>query len=367
MSANASVEKILEVTPHPNADRLDLAKILGYQCVTQKGLYEAGQIVIYIRPDSLLPEEPWTVEYRKYSPSRIKAVKLRGEWSEGIIVMLHQLKDALPPEVYENHKMNLEGADVSEELKVTHWEPPLPQDQSAKGLLPLGIPKTDEERWENMVARLPLGDVVDVTQKIDGQSWSAYYDIDTKVFGICGRSLEYKLIEGFTNNYTAQIERYDIKNKLIAYCEKYQVSLCIRGESYGGNIQSFAHNPHAGSVPHSLAIFGVWLINERRRAGRGDQHYFIPACDEMDLPIVPVLEGGVILTMELIEKYSTGITKLNGKPFEGVVINHGAYERYQGPRSYVNAAGEEVPVEGYTKKFMAGSFKVINKDYDSKK
>jgi RNA ligase (TIGR02306 family) len=358
----ASIEKILAVVPHPNADRLDLVTILGFQCVTQRGLYQPGELVIYIQPDSILPELPWTVEYRKYSPSRIKAVKLRGEWSEGIIVSFGILpEDTMGKILFEG-----EGFDVAEILGVTHWEPPLPNDTSAKGLLPLGIPKTDEERWENMIPRLPIGHLVDVTLKVDGQSWSAYYDVKTKTFGVLGRTMEYKLMEGFTNPYIDQIARYDIQRKLTEYCELHQVSLCIRGESYGNGIQSFGHNPHA-QMKKGLALFGVWLIDERRRAGKQDTFYFLNVAKDLDLPTIDVIESNVPLTMELIQKYSTGITTLNGKPFEGVVINHGVYDLAQGARSYTNAAGEEIQVEPFVKTFMAGSFKVINKNYDSKK
>jgi len=58
----------------------------------------------------------------------------------------------------------------------------------------------------------------------------------------------------------------------------------------------------------------------------------------MELPTVPVLEKDVILTRELIAKYDEGIETIDGQPFEGVVIN-----------------------------WRGGSFKVINKHYDSKK
>jgi hypothetical protein len=109
------------------------------------------------------------------------------------------------------------------------------------------------------------------------------------------------------------------------------------------------------------------LIDERRRAGKQDTFYFLNVAKDLDLPTVDVIESNVPLTMELIQKYSTGITTLNGKPFEGVVINHGVYDLAQGARSYTNAAGEEIQVEPFVKTFMAGSFKVINKNYDSKK
>lgn len=328
MSKDATVEIISEVKAHPNADRLDLVTILGFQCVTQKGLYTTGTKVVYVRPDAVLPIEPWAEEYRKYSPKRIKAVKLRNEWSEGIIVPIDLIKDKLPD--------NLEiGQDVAEFLSIVHYEPPTPQELNAKGYIPYGIVKTDEERWENMIDNLPMGEKVDVTLKVDGQSWSAYYKLDEDSFGILGRTMEYKT--DAVNNYTYHLAKYDIKNKLKDYCQKHGVSLCIRGESYGEGIQNFENNPHA-KQSKGLAIFSVFLIDEHEYAHKGHQFYYVNVARDLGLPTVDMLEEDVILTQELIDKYSKDISKINGKSFEGVVIKH-----------------------------QNGSFKIINKDYDSKK
>ena len=362
MSKIASVEKLISVEPHPNADRLDLVKVLGYQCVTERGLHSPGDLIVYIQPDSVLPvDAEWAEGYRKYSPTRIKAVKLRGEFSEGIIVKFSQL--AAVTAFAARQGSWVEGEDVAEAIGATHYEPPMPQDLSAKGFLPFGIPKTDEERWENMTARLPFGEPVDITLKVDGQSWSAYYNVDTKDFGVLGRTMEYK--EECNNRYTAQIERYDIKNKLIAYCEKYGVSLCIRGESYGDGLQAHSFNPHAKEKA-GLAIFSVYNIRTRKYERRNDEFYFLKVAPELGLPTVPVLEKDVILTQEIIDKYSTGLKKIDGKPFEGVVINHGDYVIERESNVMVCPDGIERDVGG-SKTYVAHSFKVINKNYDMNK
>ncbi len=82
----ATIEQVHSVRPHPNADRLDLIGVLGFQLVTQKGLYQDGDWVVYIQPDSILPEADWAASFRVYSPARIKAVRLRGVFSEGVVV-----------------------------------------------------------------------------------------------------------------------------------------------------------------------------------------------------------------------------------------------------------------------------------------
>lgn len=290
-------------------------------------------------------------------------MKLRGEWSEGIIVKPEQV-DAILIEKSDCVQAEDEGRDVSDDLGIKHYEPPLPQDLSAKGLLPLGIPKTDEERWENIAERLPIGEVVDVTLKIDGQSWTAYYDIETDMFGVCGRTLEFK--GDAHNKYTAHIERYDIREKLIAYCKANEVSLAIRGESYGQGIQAFGENPHS-KENSGLAIFSVWLIKERMYARKGHQFYFPLVANALDIPHVPIIEQDAILTQELIEKYSIGIKKIDGKSFEGVVINHDAYSISRPLDDVVLPDGTIKKLKDAMTRYAPGSFKVINKDYDMNK
>lgn len=345
----ASIEKIVEVLPHGNADKLDLVKVLGFQCVTQKGLYKKDDVIVYIQPDSILPEEEWAESYRVYAPNRIRCIKLRGEFSEGIIVD--------PANLPQLQKIDcVIGTDVADILGVKHYEPPMPQDLSAKGLLPYGIGKTDEERWENIVDSLPFGERVDISLKIDGQSCSFYSKVDG-TFGVLGRTLEYK--PELHNNYTRHNHNWQIDQKLAQFVQKHQKSICIRGESYGQGIQKNENNPHS-KLPLSWAMFSVYLIDERRYARKGEEFYFPSVAQELGLPAVPIIESDVVLTPELIKSYSQELEKINGLAFEGVVVNHGAYEKE------LMAETPDGPV-AYIKKFPAGSFKIINKNYDSKK
>lgn len=325
----ATLQLIENVRPHPNADRLDLVNILGYQCVTEKGLYQDGDQVIYIKTDTLLPEAEWSEGYRKYSPKRVKAVKLRGEWSEGIIVPTYAINHILP-------ELLVLGEDYAEILGVTKWEAPAPQDLNAKrSTLPYDIGKTDETRWEEKVGKLPLDEIVDITFKVDGSSASYYYHLGDKQFGVLSRTQELK--PECSNNYTNAATKLFIEEKLKTFCEKVGKSLVIRGEVYGNGIQGSANNPHS-KLPLGWAMFSVYDIEERRYYRKGEPFYFVNVARELALPHVAIVEENVALTMDLILKYSSGINKIDGKPFEGVVVNH-----------------------------SKGSFKIINKDYDASK
>lgn len=327
----ATIEIIEKIFPHPNADKLELAKILGFQCVVPIGVHSEGEKIIFIHPDSVLPnDQEWAIEPRKYAQTRTKAMKIRGEWSEGIIANLDILKQ------YSVEDIPPPGSEVGDLIGVIHYVRPIVGNQiGAIGGLPHSIPKTDEPRWEAMGKKIPFGETVDVTLKVDGQSWSAFYLLSKKEFGVTGRRIAFD--PKISNNYTAQIERYNIEEKLTRYCQEKGVSLCIRGESYGGNIQKFKNNPHSKMQP-SLAIFSVYLIDEHRYAGRHDPFYFKKVSQDLGIPHVEFIEEGVTLTQELIDKYSKDLKKLNGQYFEGVVI-----------------------------KARDSHFKVINKYYDSLK
>ena len=56
----ASIETIKELFPHPNADRLELAKILGWQAIVEKGKHQPGDRVVFVVIDTILPQAPWS-------------------------------------------------------------------------------------------------------------------------------------------------------------------------------------------------------------------------------------------------------------------------------------------------------------------
>ena len=66
MAKDATIEIVENVTKHPNADKLSICNILGFQCVTKLDQFKNGDRVIYVRPDTVFPEAEWATEYRKY-------------------------------------------------------------------------------------------------------------------------------------------------------------------------------------------------------------------------------------------------------------------------------------------------------------
>ncbi len=86
------------VKPHPNADRLEIAEVMGTQCVVPKGVYRTGMGVVWIPPGMLINAEAaehlGVADYLKEAKypgdlvatkCRVAACRLRGEVSYGII------------------------------------------------------------------------------------------------------------------------------------------------------------------------------------------------------------------------------------------------------------------------------------------
>ncbi len=309
----ATIEQIAEIFPHSNADRLSIAKVRGYNIIVPKDKYTIGTIVVLIHPDTHLPDQPWAETFKKYAPKRVKALKIRGEYSWGIVIPIEDVFGG----GMSFSEANL-GQEIGELIGVTKYEAPQPQELNAKGNLPYGIFKTDENRFQGL-RNIPYGEVLNVTLKIDGQSSTFYCKKvgDEWQTGICSRSLEIKT--DCVNRFTRVNEKYGILDRLLTFCQKHGKSLALRGEIFGDGVQNFPTNPHAKS-PLSWACFSVLDLDSLQYHLLDSEFYFTKVCDILRLPSVPIIEENIILTPEILDKYQK-MDKLNNELFEGVVFN----------------------------------------------
>ena len=325
----ATVEPVQKIVQHPNADKLDLATVSGYTCIVGRDQFKQGDSVVLIQPDTVLPEEAWSEMFRKRS-GRVRAMKLRGEWSFGIV---------MPIDTWPVLDGVANSTEVSTLIGVTKYDPPQPQQLDALGYPPTGLPKTDEERYQNLDGLLPYGERVDITLKIDGQSTTYYCKLNAETeeweTGICSRSLRLK--PECDNNYTRAEARYNVLEKLKEYCINNSVSLAVRGEVYGAGIQASGNNPHASGAVN-FALFSVWNFDTHAYECTTDRHYYANLGYALNIPCVPCIEKDVVLTPEIVKYYAQEIDTVDDKPFEGVVVKH-----------------------------HTGSFKVINLSYDERK
>ena len=88
----ASVQEVREIVPIAGADNIELAKVLGWQIVTRKGEFEAGQLAVFFEIDAIPPRIPATefLWEGRSNPDKVRltTVKLRGQLSQGLLMPL---------------------------------------------------------------------------------------------------------------------------------------------------------------------------------------------------------------------------------------------------------------------------------------
>ncbi|HEX9972761.1 MAG TPA: RNA ligase (ATP), partial [bacterium] len=140
----ATIQKIKNLEPIPEADKIEKATVLGWQLVVKKGDFKVGDHCVYCEIDSVLPEKP-EYEFLRPRKFRIKTAKLRGQISQGIAFPIGAIKELANVEIKE-------GLDVTEIIGVQKYEPPpaVMMSGQVKGGFPGFIPKTDEMRIQSV-------------------------------------------------------------------------------------------------------------------------------------------------------------------------------------------------------------------------
>ena len=183
-----------------------------------------------------------------------------------------------------------------------------------KGTFPSFIPKTDEIRIQNFEADVgfsPVGERVYVTEKLDGTSFTCYFN--NGVFGVCGRNWE--LSETDDNSLWRMAKMLELKEKLT----KYDKNIAIQGELIGAGINGNLYEMQ----DHDLYFFTGYDIDKGRRMFFDELEWLL---FNLELKMVPVLEkyGYKLPTENLIDtmlKYAEGKSVLNmGVEREGIVV-----------------------------------------------
>ena len=230
------------VEPHPNADRLDLVKVKGWQCVSAKGQFKTGDLAIYLPVDSVLPA-PLVSELgiEKMYSKRLRTIKLRGYISQGVV-----MKYSLPP--FDGTMMNplCEGDDVTNMLGITKYEVPIPVSMAGKQLPddPRFQKYTDIENIKNYPDAMVPGELVIVTEKIHGTNGRAA-KIDGKL--VVG-SHRLNLVEAEGNLYWRAAKLLGLQDKL-----RDGEQVCF--EVYGHKVQKLVYGKKPGEI--AVGIFDV--------------------------------------------------------------------------------------------------------------
>ena len=255
----AKIVKIDALTPIEGADKIEVATVGGWKVVAQKGLYNVGDLAVYFEIDSWIPHDlaPFLSkgkeprEFEGVKGERLRTVKLRGQLSQGLLMPINE---AAP--LGEDQVEWSEGDDATEYLGIKKWEMTIPAQLAGqvKGNFPTEIPKTDQERVQNLVeaikAAADCGLQFEVTEKLEGSSMTVYRIRGE--FGVCSRNLDLKRDE---NNafWKAAIEE-DIDAQMMAVDPYWDFA--IQGELIGPGIQG---NIYKLSKPE-FRVFDVYNI-----------------------------------------------------------------------------------------------------------
>ena len=306
----ATVVKIIDIQPIVGADVIVVVSVKGWKVVAKKDDYKVGDLAVYYEIDSFLPIRPQFEFLRKSSYKRmgliegyrLRTIKLKNTISQGLLTPIPD--GILDPK---------EGDDLTQVLDIVKYEPPIPAQLAGKikGVFPSFIPKTDEERCQNLDMSLYAGERVYITEKLDGTSFSCYFN--NGVFGVCGRNWE--LTETNDNSLWRMANMLELKDKLT----KLGKNIAIQGELVGNGINGNLYKLN----DHKLFFFTGYDIDKGHRLFFDELEWLL---FRLDVPMVPVLEkyGYVLPNENLVDnmlKYAEGKSILNmGVDREGVVV-----------------------------------------------
>lgn len=252
-----------------------------------------------------------------------------------------------------------------------------------KGDFPSFLYKTDEETIQNHRKEVDgcheRGEILSFTQKRDGSSITEFFRINpiekTEQIGICSRKYEKKLDQRYTAAYkdgeiilhpyfhperklkgwfndetrtfytkeeaeqtfepVIEIQKdswidtdtkFGYLNKLVEYCRKYNVTLCLRGELIGAGNKGSGNKLNSDAKVESKVVwFGVDDLSSgvSKRIHYGLEHNLEKFCDEVEFEYTKELFCGVFTYEDIITKaheYFKMMEETTGVIPEGCVI-----------------------------------------------
>ena len=282
----ATVRRIEDIQPIPGADLIEAVKIGGWTVVAQKSMqYKTNDFVIYCEIDSFIPTEiaPFLTqaghlpkEYNGIKGERLRTKKMKGVISQGLLLPLDTLSK-FPSEQWFNVE-SFENQDVSELLGIIKWEPkPEFQSADAKGLFPSFIPKTDQERVQNLMSDYQKWydekSAWEVTEKRDGSSMTVFFK-DSEI-GVCSRNLELK--EDLNNTFW----KTAYSSGAVEALKKLGRNIVIQGELVGPGIQGNKYN----LSDYRYYVYDVFDIDKQEYFLVADRRQLVKQLDLLHVPV----------------------------------------------------------------------------------
>jgi RNA ligase (TIGR02306 family) len=286
----------LTIHTHPNADALELAQVGLYRAVVAKGQYLDGDWALYIPeqavlPDGLIEELGLTGRLAGAGHNRVKAIRLRGELSQGIVCRPRALGDV------DLAAAHASGRDFADELGILKWSPPIPVHMSGDVVAaPELLPWVDIENIKRYPDIFRAGEPVVATEKIHGTAclYTLTPDgefVSSKGFGAKGLGLR----RDEKNLYWRAVLGHRVPEaaaKLAAIFGAERVG--IFGEVFGQGVQDLAYGAKATAELPGYAVFDVSFSDASGAARWVDAEELegVLAGLSVRLPVVPTLYTG---------------------------------------------------------------------------
>jgi RNA ligase (TIGR02306 family) len=378
MSNFACTVERVRIEPHPNADRIEIACVGDFKSIVQKGQFKDGDLAVYIPESAVVPRAMLEVmgmwddvkEKGKLSGAagnRVKAIKLRGVLSQGLLwpvvsldkgvlsgaygqsvktfsietthaVGIADVHPELGPDVYDFVDVT-EGQNVAEILGIVKYEPPIPSHMAGR-IAGADLEATihyDLDNIKKMPDLFDEGEPVVMTEKIHGTfmmvgvvperlAKEKYYKgrivLSSKGLAKQGYILD---ASDDTNLYVQAAKKYGLLDKMCEFAwvaDEFDQPYFILGEVFGvmpggKGVQDLTYG--AGDLQFRL-FEEVLGTRGNEKWGYADS---IPAlARRLDVPHVPILYRGPF-SRAALETHTNGLETVSGANShirEGVVI-----------------------------------------------
>jgi RNA ligase (TIGR02306 family) len=332
----ASIEVIKNIREHNNADSLEIAEVLGWQTVVKKGIHKEGDRIVFITIDTIVPRCEWSEflvdQKNPDKPIRLKNIKLRGEYSSGLVIPLSEF----PLQFTETIVV---GEDLTTLLGIQKYIKEIPANLSGEtlGEFPTHLAsKTDEDNGLN---DLELVDKVltheshiTITQKLDGSSITLIVE-NGEIAQVCTRNLSKKETEN--NTFWKAARKLNIPKSWTGI---------IQGELCGNGIQ------RNQLKLEDVKIFVFQISENKKYMTYEEMKNFCENSLHCDVvPLISKLEVGAtvklwINPLQKLQELADKQKYPSGLEGEGIVVRPSSY-----PRSYASRR----PL----------GFKLINRNY----
>lgn len=304
---SVNVVEIAEIQPHPNADRLAIVHVNGWNCVVAKDQFKAGDRAVYVEPDYVVPlarpEFAFLAKGREdKTEHRMKAVRLRGQLSFGLLIPV--------PDEFADAPA---GTNIMDGLGIRRYEPPVKNmNPGVDDTLPaaewpqLYSPKFDLEDLRKHEHVFQPGEMVHVTEKLHGGNGKCVWHNGRFYVGSRTRWLQPEIRSLWTRAIIGD------QPMLAEWCERHPDTI-LYGEVYGP-VQELRYGLSEPKFAPFAAVKGdMWL----------NMDDLFASLNNLNIVHVPVLYRGTYNrdTIAVLAERDSHVPDVpKGHMMEGVVI-----------------------------------------------